>query len=241
MSIAEKITRRIEGFEAGVLFAYTDFQISSANYEAMAAAFSRLASKGIIRRFGKGKYFKPEKGAFGEVPLTEKQIIESITMNKGIRTAYLTGVMVYNKMGLTNQMANEYTIAAYGFRKPIQKGRTKVRFVKAYGEMTESNVPLLQLLDALKDIRNIPGTEANAALNRIKAKIKELTLNKKKKLTELALNYPPSVRALTGAVLELIKDKKGSERLYKSLNFLSKYEFGLSEKTLPNRNKWRIV
>jgi hypothetical protein len=240
MSIAETITNQIESIKPGILFSYRDFKVAPNTMEAMAATFSRLTSKGIIRRFAKGRYFKPQEGMFGEVPLKENQIIESIIKDNDNLTGYLTGAIAYNKMGLTTQIANEYTIAAYEFRKPIQKGRIKARFVKAYCDITETNIPLLQLLDAIKDIRSIPGTETNTALELIKIKVKKLSLTEQKTLSRLALNYPPSVRALTGAVFELLNNKKASEKLYKSLNFLSKYILGIKEKVLPNRDKWKI-
>ena len=240
MSISETITNRIEGFEPGTLFSYRNFKVAPNTMEATTATLSRLTSKGIIKRFGKGKYFKPKNGVFGEVPLKENQIIETIIKDNGNLIGYLTGAGAYNKMGLTTQIANEYTIAAYEFRKPIQKGRVKARFVKAYCDITEMNIPLLQLLDAIKDIRSIPGTETNIAIELIKIKLEGLSLSKQKKLSRLALNYPSSTRALTGAMLELLDSKQASEKLYKSLNFLSKYKLGIKESVLPNKDKWKI-
>lgn len=241
MSVAETITNQIESIKPGTLFSYRDFKAAPNTMEAMAAALCRLASKGIIRRFEKGKYFKPQEGRFGQVPLKENQIIESIIKDNGKWTGYLTGAAAYNKMGLTTQIASEYTIAAYQFRKPVKKGRIKVRFVKAYCDITATNIPILQLADAIKDIRSIPGTETNTALEIIKVKIEKLSLTGQNKLGRLALNYPPSVRALTGAVLELLNNKQASEKLYKSLNYLSKYILGINEKALPNRDKWKIA
>ena len=240
MSITETITNRIESFEPGVLFSYRDFKDSPNAMEATAATLSRLTLKGIIKRFGKGKYFKPKNGAFGEVPLKENQIIETIIKANDKLVGYLTGSGAYNKMGLTTQIANEYTIAAYEFRKPIQKGRVKARFVKAYCDITETNIPLLQLLDAVKDIRSIPGMETNTALELIKIKIEQLPLREQKKLGQLALSYPSSTRALTGAMLELLNSKQAADKLYKSLNFLSKYKLGIKESVLPNKDKWKI-
>ena len=138
-------------------------------------------------------------------------------------------------------MSNEYTIATYEFRKPYQKGRIKAKFVKAYCDITESNIPLLQLLDAFKDIRSIPGTETNNALELLKLKVEKLSLSEQKKLAQLALNYPPATRALLGAVLEGGNDKKISEKLYKSLNPLSKYTLEIKESALPNKDKWKII
>ncbi len=241
MTITENITNRIEKFEHGKLFSYQDFQLPSNNMEAMAAAFSRLAAKGIIKRFSRGKYFKPQEGLFGEVPLKENQILDSILKVNGRLSGYLTGTEVYNQMGLTTQMTNQYTIASNKFRKAIQKGRINIRFVKTYSDITEKNIPLLQLLDAVKDINSIPGTEPNVALELIKTKLKGLSSIQQKKLGQLALNYPPATRALIGAVLEIISpDNATSNKLYKSLNMLSKYVVGINENTLPNKNKWKI-
>lgn len=241
MTIAKNINNQIEKIEVGKLFSYQDFQLPPDNMEAMAAAFSRLVSKGIIKRFSRGKYFKPQNGFFGEVPLKENQIIENILKVNGKLTGYLTGVTVYNQMGLTTQMTNQYTIATNKFRKPIQKGRINVRFVKLYSDLVEENIPLLQLLDAIKDIDGIPGTEPNTALELVKTKLKDLSKSKKTKLGQLAFNYPPATRALTGAILELYdRDNTASKKLYKSLNPLSKYNLGINENTLPNKNKWKI-
>lgn len=241
MTVAKAISNQIQKLEPGMLFSYQDLKVAPNSLDAMSATLSRLASKGIIKRFEKGKYFKPKEGAFGAVPLQENQIIESIIKDNGILTGYLTGSAAYNKMGLTTQMSNEYTIATYEFRKPYQKGRIKARFVKTYCDITESNIPLLQLLDAFKDIRSIPGTETNKALELLKLKVEKLSLSEQKKLAQLALNYPPATKALVGAVLDAGIDKKATERLYKSLNPLSKYTLGIKESSLPNKDKWKIV
>lgn len=143
-------------------------------------------------------------------------------------------------MGLTTQIANQFTIACDKFRKPIQKGRINIRFVKAYSEIIEKDIPLLQLLDAVKDINRIPGTDPNTALELIKNKFKGLPPKELNRLACLALRYPPSTRALAGAILETLKNKTASEKLYKSLNFLSQYNLRLSEGILPNQSKWNI-
>jgi hypothetical protein len=66
---------------------------------------------------------------------------------------FLTGTTAYNRLGLSTQIANEYVIAVYELRKPFNNGRIKALFVKAYAEITENNISLLQLLDAMKEIR----------------------------------------------------------------------------------------
>lgn len=240
MNIAGTITKRIITIEEGTIFSYKDFTPFENKMGATAAILSRLAAKGIIKRFSKGMYYKPQNGVFGEVPLQEDQVLESILKKSGNKAAYLTGTMVYNKMGFTTQIANEYVVATGEFCKPIQKGRIKVRFVKAYCAVEKKYIPLLQLLDVVKDIRNIPGTDPNSTLQLLKIKLKELSLTGQKKLAQLALNYPPSTRALTGALLELNSNVQLTTKLYKSLNLISKYKPGISNSILPNRDKWKI-
>lgn len=240
MNISATIIKRIDYFEPGVIFSYRDIQTPSTKMEAVAAALSRLVSKGIIKRFEKGKFFKPQQGMFGGLQLKENQILESVLKENGKLTGYLTGAVVYNQMGLTTQIPNEYSIATHELRKPINKGRFNARFVKAYCAITEKNIPLLQLLDTIKDISNISGTEPNTVIKLIIIKLKELSLTEQKKIAQLALNYPPSTRALIGALFELCTNNIPTEKLYRSLNQLSKYKLGIGESTLPNKNKWKI-
>lgn len=240
MNISATITKRIDYFEPGVIFSYRDIQAPSAKIEAVAAALSRLVSKGIIKRYEKGKFFKPQQGAFGEMPVKENQILESVLKQNGHLTGYLTGTAAYNQIGLTTQIANEYIIATNEVRKPIKNGRFNARFVKAYSEITENNIPLLQLLDAVKDINSISGTDPNTAIKLIIVKLKELSLSEQKKIAQLALNYPPSTRALIGAIFELSGNNVATGKLFESLNQLSKYKLGIKESILPNKNKWKI-
>jgi len=171
MSIAATITKRIEVIEPGVIFSYRDFKMSADCYMAIVNTLNWLFSKEYIERFEKGKYFKPKQGIYGEMSLQQNQVLEYILKENGNLTGYITGTTAYNRLGLSTQIANEYIIAAYEFRRPFNNGRIKARFVKAYAEITESNIFLLQLLDAIKEIRNIPGTGTNTALELIKIKV----------------------------------------------------------------------
>ncbi len=241
MNIAATITKQIEIIEPGKLFSYRDFKLPADRMVAMANTLSKLVSKGIIKRFEKGKYFKPKQGMFGEVPLAQSQILQSILKENGNRVGYVTGTMAYNQMSLTTQIPNEYVIATNELRRSIKKEGVRIRFVKAYSsEITDNNIDLLRLLDAIKDIRVIPATGTNTALELIKGKLKRLSLNEQKEIVRLVLNYPPSTKALVGAMFELMGNNLGADKLYKTLNPLSKYKIGIDEKKLPNKNKWKI-
>ncbi len=241
MSTAETITKQIEVIEPGVIFTYNDFKVATTSMVATANTLSRLASKGIIKRFEKGKYFKPKQGMYGERPLQLDKILEYILKENGNLKGYITGTTAYNRMGLSTQISTEYVIASNELRKPLITGLIKIRFVKAYSnEIIESNIFSLQLLDSIKDIQNIPGTGVNDAIEIIKTKLKGLPLTTQKRIVQLALNYPPATRALTGAIFELLGNNLASNKLYKTLNPLSNYKLSVATKALPNKNKWNI-
>ena len=79
------------------------------------------------------------------------------------------------------------------------------------------------------------------ALDLLKLKIEKLSITERNKVARLALSYPPATRALLGALLEVVSSRNASEKLYKSLNPLSKYALGIKESVLPNKDKWKIV
>lgn len=242
MSTAENITKQVEAIEPGVIFSYKDFKIPNDQLVATANTLSRLAAKGIIHRFEKGKYYKTTQGMVGELHLNENQFLTSILKAKGYLIGYLSGTTAHNRLSLTTQMPAEYTIATTELRKSIKIGRFRARFVKSYSsDITADNIILLQILDSIKDINHISATSTNDALIIMKTILKRLPLIEQKKIVQFALNYPPSTRALTGAIFELNRNKKAANTLFKTLNPLSKYKFGVSIKTLPNKDKWKII
>uniref|UniRef100_UPI004048A892 hypothetical protein n=1 Tax=Mariniflexile sp. TaxID=1979402 RepID=UPI004048A892 len=72
-------------------------------------------------------------------------------------------------------------------------------------------------------------------------KIENLSDEDKEKLTNFAKAYPPKVRALLGAILEVLSFDQLSESLKETINYLSSYEFGISKKTLPTASNWNIT
>jgi hypothetical protein len=58
-------------------------------------------------------------------------------------------------------------------------------------DVPKKYVVLLQILDALKDIKKIPDTTPDEVITTIKEFIKSLEKQKQKKLVAYALAYPP--------------------------------------------------
>jgi len=88
--------------------------------------------------------------------------------------------------------------------------------------ITKENIPLLQLLDAMWYIKKIPDASIESASKRLLSILKGLSANEKNTLVRLALKFPPSARALLGAMLEELQQTDSTQPLLKSLNPITK-------------------
>ena len=118
-------------------------------------------------------------------------------------------------------------------------GNIQVRPVKSYVDVTDDNYPLLELLDAVKDLKIIPDVDRDNAVKTLLQKLNGVP--GKTELVTLALKYPPRVRALTGALLEQLGMKEAVVPLYQSINPLTTYSYRISNTALPARTNWNIV
>jgi hypothetical protein len=143
-------------------------------------------------------------------------------------------------MGLTTQVPKNIRVACRGKRIITKVGSLQVKPVKSYLEVTNQNYYLLEFLDILKDIKTIPDTEKSQVIKFVVQKFKKLSKKEQQKLIEIALKYPPRVRSLTGAILNMISPKEPIIQLKKSINPLTVFEYGLDKKVLPNMEYWNI-
>jgi hypothetical protein len=199
-----------------------------------------MAKDGQIAKLSKGKFYKPEQTPFGQLLPDQRQIVKDFLEKEGrVLIGYLTGYSIYNQLGLSTQVSNVIQIGTANWRPSITRDRYKVIFVKQKNSITKENIPLLQILDALKNIKKIPDTTIAQSCKRFVAILKELAEKQLKTIMRLALKYPPSTRALLGAMLDEIK--VDTTILLKSLNSITTYKIGVGLNILPNAEKWNIV
>lgn len=242
MQTTKKIEKAISGFRDGEVFNYEQLNLVPAEYRAAVKALGRMTKAGIVKRASTGRYYKPNKSVFGELRPGEEELLKSYLFRKGKRIAYVTGEALYNKMGLTTQVPKNIKVASRDKRVITKVGSIAVKPVKSYVDVTDDNYFILEILDAMKDFKEIPDLNRMTALKRLMQKIKELKEDDIRKLINLSLKYPPRVRALTGALLTSLGiDSKLTEPLIKSLNPLSSYNYGIKKKELPTINQWNIV
>ncbi len=241
MKLTAQIRNIIKQLPGGKTFGYDDLRISKEEYTTAAKALERLQKEGLIKKLSKGVFYKPEQTVFGELKPKYSELLRPYLFDNGKRVAYETGISLYNKLGLTTQLAYRIKIASRGKRININRETLKADAVKSYAEVTDSNYETLGLLDAFKDVKRIPDCSVAQAIRRLSAIVKELNEKQIKFLIKYALVYPPRVRAVVGAVLENIGSKApGIEKLKASLNPLTTFKLGIKKTELPTKSNWYI-
>jgi predicted transcriptional regulator of viral defense system len=240
MKTTDILIDKINRLPIGYIFTYDDFYPEVDKPDALIKALSRLVQDGKIRKLSPGRFYKPRFTDFGELSPETYQVVKDLLTQNGKITGYLTGYSAYNQLGLTRQVSSIIQIGSNEPKKNITRGIYQIRFIKQYNTITKGNIPLLRMLDAISKIKEIPDSSVDHSCGILSKLIKQLGDSEKESLIKLAKKYQPSTRALTGALLENIFGTAASETLYKSLNPSTKYQFGLSQNRLPNKQKWRI-
>lgn len=241
MKTSEYIAFTIDRLPKGYVFTYADFSKEVTQKEAVIKALNRMVASGKIAKLSKGKYYKPENTPFGKLQPNQTQVVKDLLEENGKITGYLTGYSIYNQLGLSTQVSNTIQISKNQVRPNFKRERYSIAFVKQKNTITKENIPLLQLLDAIRYIKKIPDATIEVSCKRFLAIIKKLSDKEINTLVRLALKYPPATRALLGALLDQSQRAKVTEQLYKSLNPITKYKLTGATKILSNTEKWNIV
>ena len=240
MKVSEYISFTIDRLPKGYVFTYADFTTEVNKKEAVIKALNRMAVSGRIAKLSKGKYYKPESTPFGKLEPNQAQTVKDLMENEGRIIGYLTGNSVYNQLGLTTQISNTIQIGRNEVRPAFKRERYTISFVKQKNTITKENIPLLQILDAIRYIKKIPDSNLKVSCKRLLAILESLTEKDKNTLTRLALKYPPVTKALLGVMLDELNYSILSDSLYKTLNPITKYKLKVDE-VLKNTQKWNII
>lgn len=241
MKITDYIANSIDRLPKGYVFTYADFMGEVKSKEAVIKALNRMALSGKINKLSKGKYFKPEKTTFGELAPPQFQIVKDLLEDEGKVIGYLTGYSVYNQLGLTTQVSNLIQIGKNEIRPAFKRGRYKISFIRQRNTITKDNIPLLQLLDAMRYVKKIPDATISGSCFRFITLIFQLEGTEVKTLVRLSQKYPPACRALLGAILEQLERTEFLNTLRKSLNPITQYQLPGVDDVLSTAQNWNIV
>jgi len=241
MKISKKIEDKIKKLPVGTTFTYKALLVNSEEYAATAKALERLIKKGILKRVSTGIFYKPKQTVFGELKPAEEELLKNYLFEKDKRIAYITGLSLYNKLGLTTQIPKNIKIASRDKRIFATIGNLKGKPVKSYIDVSDKNYYILEILDALKDFKMIPDMDKKSGLQLLTDRIKRWNKKDKTLLIKYSLKYPPRTRALVGAIIENFMETNEVQPLKESLNPLSQYEYNITETILPNAKNWNIL
>lgn len=240
MKITDYISYTIDRFPKGYVFTYADFPVEVNQKEAIIKALNRMVAAGKIAKLSKGKYYKPETTPFGTLQPDRSQVVKDLLEENGKKVGYLTGYSIYNSLGLTTQLSNVIQIGKNVVRPAFKRGQYTISFIKQNNNITKENIPLLQILDAIRYIQKIPDTTISKSGKRLSFILKNLSDTEKSTLVRLALKYPPSSRALLGTFLDTIQADAVSQPLYNSLNPITKYKLPGLKVVFPVADKWNF-
>lgn len=241
MKTTAYIAFKIDRLPKGYVFTYADFTTEVIQKEAVIKALNRMVASGKIAKLSKGKYYKPENTPFGNLQPNQSQVVKDLLEENGKITGYLTGYSIYNQLGLTTQVSNTIQIGKNQVRPNFKRERYTIAFVKQKNTITKENIPLLQILDAIRYIKKIPDANIETSCKRFLAIIKNLSETETNTLVRLAIKYSPATRALLGAFLEQLQLGKTTEALFKSLNPITKFKLAGVAKVLSTTEKWNII
>lgn len=239
MTVAEQVKEKIDSFETGFVFSIDDFGLKGNQVLALAKMLSRMVAGGELKRAARGKYYKPRETMFGVIGPAYNELVKDFLTKDGRMVGYVTGTAAFSSMGITTQITSELLIGTNIYRRPMMRNGYRVRFLRQKNEITKENVDLLRLLDAVLLIREIPAVTPDEACETITGLVRMLSTEQRAELERLALAYTSYVRAVVGAILEMVGTEAPLLKL--SLKWTSRYDLPLSERVLPNKKNWRIV
>jgi hypothetical protein len=240
MSIAQTVQNTIDNLPAGQIFGYQELPNYAQSSTAVIKAVNRMVSDNRLTRLSKGKFYVPKKGLLGTRKPSDEELIRSILYKNGRLRGYITGISLYNRLGLTTQMPRTIEVAVNGGRQQKEFGTIRVKTLVTRIPIEEKDVTFLQYLDALKDIKTIPDADINFSLKVMRRKIAELSVREQSQLISLAEKYySPQVRALVGLLFSSLK-LSVPESLSLSLNPVTVYKLRLDQKIWPEAKEWNI-
>lgn len=239
-SLSKRIAEKITSLPEDVIFGYSQLGLSKQEYQSAAKILERQQKRGVIKKLSKGLFYKPKKTLFGEKVPDEEQVLKPYLYLNNKRIAYVTGNYLYNQLGLTTQVPAIIQIASRDKRIFINRGTIRATAVKSYVDVTEDNYRLLSLLDALKDLKQIPDVNIGRAITILKSQIEKLNNEQLTQLIQYALKYPPRVRALLGSLLTAINRAADTKSLKDSLNPLTVFKLDIDPDQLPSALEWNI-
>jgi len=240
MSIAQTIQSNVDAMPAGQIFGYQELPSYVRSPSAVIKAIGRMVADKRLERYSKGKFYVPKKGLLGFRKPSDSEQIRSMLYKDGRLRGYVTGISLYNQLGLTTQVPRTINVTINGGRQEKEFGTIRIKTIVSRIPIVKKEVKLLQYLDALKDIKKIPDSDVNVSLKIMRSYIFKLSVNEQKRLLKLAMTYySPQVKALVGLLFSSLEFSI-PDSLRLSLNPTTTYKLKLDEENWSMAKEWNI-
>lgn len=239
MIIRNKVKQEIDRLPEGVVISASDFDVPRQYRATLVKALNQFEYAGVIKRISKGRYYKPRTSLFGELLPPEKEIVRDFLEKNGNVIGYITGTRAFAGLALTTQISPVIMIGTNVSRRPLTRGQYKITFLLQPNRIVKEDIYLLVILDALRLIKEIPGSTPDEAIKQITVWMKGLSDMEKTNLLQLCKAYKPYVRAQVGAIYDFLNFPAGD--LPETLNPVSRYKLGISPTVLPTIKNWNII
>ena len=202
---------------------------------AAAQALSRLTKAGFIQRLSTGTYYRSRDSSFGKTRPNPNAMSKIAGKSRSIFPA---GITAANQLRFTTQAPSRAEISTLSGSLPKKLIGSEVivhtRRPNAWKWLSGDEAALLEFMR-----RGGRDTELSPEETLERTRKLITTMKAYKKLLAAAPSEPPRVRAILGALgEELGADRKDLAVLHRSLNPLSKFDFGVFA-ALPNAAEWQ--
>lgn len=240
MNIAASVKQIIDLAPTGRIFGYEVFPEYRESPVAVVRAVNRGVETGRLQRVEKGRFYKPRKGALGDVPVSDEERLRDALYRNGQRVGYVTGPALYNRLGLTTQMPKTVAVAVNRATQIKDLGTLRLKLLSRRAPISDSTVPLLEILDILRDARKVQEANVERVIQEMTKRLTELTPAQLKKLQRIALDYyNPGTRALLGMLLTRCQIEV-LLALKASLNPTTRFDLGIDPDKWPEARAWNI-
>lgn len=240
MVASQLIENKVNSIEPTKVFTIEDLGFPADWWENVRVKLGRMVKSGQLEKAGRGKYYKSKASIFGKVGPDQSEIVKDLLYDNNILSGYITGYSIWNDMGLTTQIASVIIIGTSRRRDPMKRGIYRIKFVTQLNRITSENIPMLQILDAIKMIKQIPDTTVDNSVSIIRAIISRLDDKAISLLIKLSMKYPPRVRAVLGAILESLYNDGYTKLLKETLNPMTSFSIGITTTSGLNLRNWQI-
>ncbi len=242
MNINLSIQKKINKFPPGRVITYQDLSgLCQGHPHAVAKEMERLVKQGILIRQKPGVFYKPEKSRFGPLNVKESEVLRQFMYENGRLIGYLSGPDAFRALGISTQVSSTITIATPKKRRRTSFEGLTIRFVQSRIKTIKiDDVPKLQLLDVLTQVKKAQDMDVDEVLKKAAAILMGYSAEEKERVFQLAKKYGPRAKALMGAMLQNIGRNDLAVKLKADLNPLTSYKVGVSLDVLPNKSEWSI-